>query len=129
MCLLKTAGKTIPRSRHRDEMDMIGHQAVADQLYTVTLDALKQQIEIDTALGVGFEDETLGVTALRNVMCDFESDDTCESHHFHDLFAVIAVLAVQRLEITRAIAQPSPQTIINLMDEGSAFGKIKWPSG
>ncbi len=99
MYLLKTAGKAVLGSRHRDEMDMIGHQAVADEVYTMAPDSLKQQVEIDAALGVGFEDEAPGVATLCDVMSNFEGNDACESHYFMTLFPLIAALAVQRHEL------------------------------
>jgi hypothetical protein len=49
-------------------MDVIGHQAVADQLHPVPLDALLQQIKVDTALRVVFQNEAPRIPALRYVM-------------------------------------------------------------
>ena len=51
-----------------NEMNVIGHQAIADQFYTVPLDALLQQVEIDAPLSITFEDEAPRIAALRYVM-------------------------------------------------------------
>jgi hypothetical protein len=49
-------------------MNVIGHQAIADQFYPVSLDALLQQVEIDAQLSITFEDEAPRIAALRYVM-------------------------------------------------------------
>jgi hypothetical protein len=51
-----------------NEMNVIGHQAIADQFYPVSLDALLQQVEIDAPLSITFEDEAPRIAALRYVM-------------------------------------------------------------
>jgi hypothetical protein len=49
-------------------MNVIGHQAVADQLHPVPLDALLQQVKVDTACRVVFQNEAPRIPALRYVM-------------------------------------------------------------
>jgi len=51
-----------------DEMNEIGHQAIADQLYPVSLDALLKQGEIDAALSITLKDEAPRIASLRYVM-------------------------------------------------------------
>jgi hypothetical protein len=40
-----------------NEMNVIGHQAIADQFYPVSLYALLQQGEIDAPLSITFKDD------------------------------------------------------------------------
>ena len=49
-------------------MNVIGHQAIADQFYPLSLEALLQQIEIDAPLTITFEDEAPRVAPLSDVM-------------------------------------------------------------
>jgi hypothetical protein len=51
-----------------EEMNVIGHQAIGDQFYAVSLDSLLQQIEVDAALSITFEDEATRIAALSYVM-------------------------------------------------------------
>jgi hypothetical protein len=53
--LLQAARQRVSTSRHSNKMDVIGHQAVADQLHPVSPDALLQQIKVDTAFRVVFQ--------------------------------------------------------------------------
>jgi hypothetical protein len=64
-----------------DEMNVIGHQAIADQFYAVSLDALLQQVEIDAALSITFKDEAPRIAPLRYVMGSTSSNHTSESNH------------------------------------------------
>jgi hypothetical protein len=66
--LFQAARQRVSTSRHGNKMDVIGHQAVADQLHPVPLDALLQQIKVDTALRVVFQNEAPRIPALRYVM-------------------------------------------------------------
>jgi hypothetical protein len=45
-------------------MNVIGHQAIADQFCPVSLDALLQQGEIDAALSITFKDEAPRIGSL-----------------------------------------------------------------
>ena len=68
MGLLQAARQRVCTSRHSNKMNVIGHQAVADQLHPVPLDALLQQIKVDAAFRVVFQNEAPRIPALRNVM-------------------------------------------------------------
>jgi hypothetical protein len=62
-------------------MNVIGHQAIADQFHPLLFDALLQQIEVDAGLSITFEDEATRIAALRNVMRNAWSYHTNESNH------------------------------------------------
>ena len=51
-----------------NEMNVVGHQAIADQFYPLSLEALLQQIEIDAPLTITFEDEAPRIAPLSDVM-------------------------------------------------------------
>jgi hypothetical protein len=51
-------------------MNAIGHTAVADQFYAVSLNTLLQQIKVDPALRISFQDKAPRVPTLRDVMSD-----------------------------------------------------------
>ena len=57
--VLQRVPHSIHFPRDRDEMNMVRHQTVADQCQAVQLNALSQQIEINLAISIGAEDETV----------------------------------------------------------------------
>ena len=63
-----------------NEMNVIGHQAIANQFYPVSLDALLQQIEVDAPLSIPFEDEAPRIAALSYVMGNAWSNHSSESN-------------------------------------------------
>jgi hypothetical protein len=81
MCLLQAARQSVLLVWDGYEMNVIGHEAIADQFYPVSLDALLQQIEVDAALSITFEDEATCVAALGYVMGNAWSYHTCEPNH------------------------------------------------
>jgi hypothetical protein len=62
-------------------MDVVGHQAIADQGHTVSLDAPMKQIEVNTFLGIPFQDEAPLIAALRDVMSNAWRNHPGESNH------------------------------------------------
>jgi hypothetical protein len=68
MHILQATRQGVPLVWDGNEMNVIGHQAIADQFYPVSLDALLQQVEIDAPLSITFEDEAPCIAALRYVM-------------------------------------------------------------
>jgi hypothetical protein len=68
--------------RHGNKVDVIGHQAITDQLDAVSLNALLAQIEVDRAFLVSLHDEASCIPALGDVMSNIQSNNACESHHF-----------------------------------------------
>jgi hypothetical protein len=68
MCILQAGRQSFLLVWDGNEMNVIGHQAIADQFYPVSFDALLQQIEVDAALSITFEDEATRIAALSYVM-------------------------------------------------------------
>src|SRR3984885_13803782 len=68
LSVLQRQPQTIGLLGHSDHVYMIGHQAVADQFYSVQGNVLLQQIQIDAAVGVAGEDKLPSIPTLGNVM-------------------------------------------------------------
>jgi hypothetical protein len=68
MCFLQAARQSILVLRHSNEVDVIGHQAITDQLDAVSLYSLLEQIEVDRAFLVSFQDEASCIPALGDVV-------------------------------------------------------------
>ncbi len=81
MGILQAARQGVLFVRDGNDRNVIGHQAIANQFYPVSLDALLQQIELDAPLILRFEDEALRIAALRNVMGNARSHHTSKSNH------------------------------------------------
>jgi hypothetical protein len=81
MYILQATRQSVPPVWDGNEMNVIGHQAIADQFYPVSLDALLQQGEIDATLSITFKDEAPRIASLRNVMGSTWSNHTSESNH------------------------------------------------
>jgi hypothetical protein len=81
MCIFQAACQGVLLVRDGNEMNVIGHQAIADQFYPVPLDALLQQIQVDAALSIAFENEATRIAALSYVMGNAWSYHTSESNH------------------------------------------------
>jgi hypothetical protein len=62
-------------------MDVIGHQAVAEQDYVGVLDVISQQFEVDVTVRIAVEDESASVAALGNVMGNFCDDHPGQACH------------------------------------------------
>ena len=81
MYILQATRQSIRLVWDGNEMKVVGHQAIADQFYPVSLQALLQQVEIDAPLSITFEDEAPRITALCYVMGSAWSNHTSESNH------------------------------------------------
>jgi hypothetical protein len=81
MYLLQAARQSVLLLWDGNEMNVIGHQAIADQFYPVSLDTLLQQIEVDAPLSITLEDEAPRIAALSYVMGNVWSNHTSESNH------------------------------------------------
>ena len=66
MCILQAARQSFLLVWDGNEMNVSGHQAIADQFYPVSFDALLQQIEVDAPHQL--EDEATRIAALSYVM-------------------------------------------------------------
>jgi hypothetical protein len=53
---------------HSNEVDVIRHQAVADQFHAMSLNALLEQFKVAPTFRVSFQNETPCIPALRDVV-------------------------------------------------------------
>ncbi len=63
------------------QMDMIGHQAVADQRHAVQLNVLSQQIQIHPAVCVAVEKESAAIATLGYVVRHSNGDHSGQACH------------------------------------------------
>ena len=76
------AGQRIGTLGHDDQVDMVVHQAIAQDLNRVPRGLLGQDFEIHSAVIVDEKDRLTIVAALSDVMGDSRSDDACGAGHF-----------------------------------------------
>jgi hypothetical protein len=69
--VLEGFGQSIGFEWNEHEMDVVGHQAVAEQGYVAALDVLSQRFEVDVTVRIAVEDESACVAALGNMMGKF----------------------------------------------------------
>ena len=79
MRVLQSYCQNIWLPRDSNKVNMVGHQAVANQFYLVQFHALPQQVEIYLAISFAFQDKTPCVPPLRYVMGQPDGDHTSET--------------------------------------------------
>ena len=79
--MLEGLCKCLGGARHSNQMDVIGHQAVAEQRHAIEFTVPPQQFQVRGARGVIIENHLLRVTALRNMMRDVNHHDPRKSSH------------------------------------------------
>jgi hypothetical protein len=67
--------QTISRARNRDQVDMIGHEAIANQRHSVQRNVLPQQIEVDRTISIGIQHETSPVSTLGQMVWNISGDN------------------------------------------------------
>jgi hypothetical protein len=77
MCILQSTREGVRLAWGSDEMDMVGHQTVASERYAVQLNALAQEIKVNSAIRVTIQDEPSRVPALSHVMRYPNGHDPC----------------------------------------------------
>jgi hypothetical protein len=73
--------ETIGSVRHRDEMDMIWHQAVRPDFDLVSAAPFLHQIQVDLIVVVTKERPLSTASPLNDVMGETRCDDRCQSGH------------------------------------------------
>lgn len=74
-------GQTVGLVGNQHEMDVVGHQAIAEQGHVGALDVLLQQLEVDVAVRIILGDESACVAALGNMMGNFCNDHPGQAWH------------------------------------------------
>lgn len=85
MRVLKSQPQRFSLTWNEDQMDVVGHEAVSNQGYPVQSEALDQQIEIDTAMGIAVKDRSSSVAALGDMVGQIETDHARQARHASDL--------------------------------------------
>jgi hypothetical protein len=68
MSVLQSERKRLGPPRDDDQMHVVGHEAIADQRESLDLAVGPEQVEVNQAVGIGFEDELTRVATLRDMM-------------------------------------------------------------
>jgi hypothetical protein len=89
MRVFQGSGEGIDFARDRNQMDVVGHEAEADQRYPIALASVVQQVEVYQTLGLRLQDVPPGIPALCYVMRNAFGYHPSESSHSvpFDLFA------------------------------------------
>ena len=62
-------------------MDMIGHEAIANQRYSVQRNVFPQQIEVDRTISIGIQHESSRVSTLGHVVGSMDRDHAGQTRH------------------------------------------------
>ena len=81
MCLLHGLCQSVHLCWNGYQMDMIGHQAVADQRHAVQLNVLSQQVQIHPAVCVAVEKESATIATLGYVVRHSNGDHSGQACH------------------------------------------------
>ena len=81
MCLADSASQPIGRLRDRDQVDVIGHEAIGPDLDLVSTAPLPHQLQVAAVVLVTEERLLSTVSPLRDVVRETRGDDTCQSGH------------------------------------------------
>ena len=81
MDVLKDQRDQVGSERYDDQMDMVGHQAIAREREVVALRVFLKELPVDEAVGIGFEYYLACVASLGHVMRRIDRDDAGESGH------------------------------------------------
>jgi hypothetical protein len=74
-------------------VNVVGHQAVSDERYSLDVHILLQQLKVNRSIGIAVQDEAPPVAALRDMVWDIHCDHSVESaHDRHDNSSCFAML-------------------------------------
>jgi hypothetical protein len=62
-------------------VNMVGHQAISDERYSVEVHILVQEFKVNRSIGIAVQDEAPPVAALRHVVWNIHCDHSVESPH------------------------------------------------
>src|SRR5438046_930695 len=77
----QSLGQRILPLRNRDQVDVVAHQAVSEEIEPVALTAVPQGIEVHLTVQIAEEDRLLLVAPLGNVMRQAGNDDSRKTSH------------------------------------------------
>jgi hypothetical protein len=62
-------------------VNMVGHQAISDERYSVEVHILVQELKVNRSISIAVQDEAPPVAALRDMVWDIHCDHSVESPH------------------------------------------------
>jgi hypothetical protein len=62
-------------------VNVIGHEAIPDELYSIEAQVLPQQLKVDRPIGIAIQDEVPPATTLRYMVWHIDGNDTVEWPH------------------------------------------------
>ena len=69
------------RTRHSDQVHVVGHQAVNQQCETAEVGVLPQQLQIDEPVGIMNKNGLAGVAALGNMVGEINDHHSRQASH------------------------------------------------
>ena len=83
VCMLEGEEKRIGPCGNDDQVDVVGHEAIAGQREAMDGAVLAEKVQVDEAVGIGFEDDAAPIASLGDVVRSVESDDASETGHYN----------------------------------------------
>ena len=72
MRMLESRSQRIGFARNHDQVNVIGHEAVADQRKLMQRSIVPEQVKIDQPFGIGSQNELPGISTLGNMVRDID---------------------------------------------------------
>ena len=74
-------GQRIALSGNHDQVNVVGHEAVAQDRELMQAGIMLEQVQIHAALGIGSQNELTRISPLRNMVRGVEAYHACETSH------------------------------------------------
>ena len=81
MGVLEGEGQRLGAAGEHDQVDVVRHEAITDDRKGVDAAVGAEEVEVDEAVGIGFEDGLARVAALGDVIGRISREDACETGH------------------------------------------------
>ncbi len=81
MRMLESQSQRICFARNRDQVNVIGHEAVADQRKLMQRSIVPEQVRIDQLFGIGSQNELPGISTLGNMVRDIHGNHRSQTGH------------------------------------------------
>ena len=80
MRILESQSQGIGSARNHDQVNVIGHEAVADQGKLMQSSIVSEKVKIDEPFSIGSQNELSGITTLGNVVRDIDGNHSNRRH-------------------------------------------------
>lgn len=85
MRVLESQSQRICFARNHDQVNVIGHEAVADQRKLMQRSIVPEQVKIDQPFGIGSQNELPGISTLGNVVRYIDGNHTSQTGHAYKI--------------------------------------------